>query len=130
MTLQAVQLIAPAGKLQEDLFPEGVLVGHIETWLNTAYTKTGDLTGAARDAAAEHYVYYLAYSHVADRLAGEPNEATVDSAGRVSRTIDRDRIAHFKRLADDHLEQFKANFADAPAGDTPRSSYVQTKVIF
>lgn len=130
MALEAADLIEPEGRLQAGLFPDGDIVTRVTAWLATAYTKTGGLTANLVDGAAEAYTYYLAYSHVADRLAGEPNAVSVDSAANVSKSVGQDRIAYFQRLAQKYLDDYE-DFFSAPANpERPRSGYVLNRAVF
>ena len=132
MALVATDFIAPQGKLQVGLFPGVDLVTSVTAWLAKAYTKTtqAGIEATYRDAAAEAYTYYLAYSHVADRLAGEPNSASIDSAASVSKSVGQDRIQYFARLAQEYLEEFEGYADIPPKAEKPRSAWVQNRVIF
>lgn len=122
-------LIAPAGKLQENFFPNGDLVTNVTVWLNQAGTKLANIDSAFHEAAKADWVYYRAYSHIAERLASEPDSVTVDD---ISSSTSQKRIQYFQNLADDHLERFESYAAEsAPtSGSRPQSGYVQNQAMW
>lgn len=125
-------LIAPTGELQEGFFPDGNLLTYANEWLVQGYTQAtvAQISDTYRDFAAKSYAYYLAYRHVADRLAAEPNSVSVDAAASVSKSVGRDRIAYFQGLARQHLEDFH-RYANVPQqAKPPGSTYTQTVVVF
>jgi hypothetical protein len=132
VTLTYADFIEPDGRLQEALFPAGNINSLVATWLARAEVKVtaADVETAYYDGAAEAYVYYLAYSHVADRLAGMPNKVAIDSGADVETSIEKDRIAYFRGLAQDYLDQFNEYVGQPPERQTPRSGWVQNQVIF
>jgi hypothetical protein len=130
VALQPADLIEPSGRLQVNLFPDGDIVTKVTAWLAVAYTKLSGVTPGLADAAAEAYAYHLAYSHVADRLAGEPNSVSVDSAANVSKAVGQDRIAYFQSLAQKYLDEYE-NYFSAPANpERPRSGFVRNQAVF
>lgn len=130
MSLLATDLIEPTGRLQAALFPDGDIVTKVTAWLAVAYTKLSGVTAGLGDAAAEAYTYHLAYSHVADRLAAEPNSVSVDSAANVSRAIGQDRIAYFQGLARKYLDEYESYFAAPANPERPRSGFVRNQAVF
>lgn len=130
MAVTAADLIAPRGKLQEGLFPDGNLATNAAEWLNIAGTKLAGIESVYHDAAKTAYAYYLAYSHVADRLAGTPNSASVDSAAQVQMAIGKDRIAYFASLANKYLEEWESYVSTPTDPELPRSTWVQNRVVF
>lgn len=131
MTVEATGLIVPSGELQEALFPEGDLVQLLEGWIARAVGKLASIATENHDAATEHYAYYLAFTHVADRLAAEPNQVTVSSAGQVSKSTGQDRIAYFRRRAQEHLDAFNALIVPSvPNSSKPQSGYLRNQVVF
>ena len=112
------------------LFPGGNIVTLVTGWLATAYTRVGGITGNLQDAAATAYTYYLAYSHVADRLANEPNSVSVDSAANVSKAVGQDRIAYFSRLAQKYLDEYEGYLSTPANPERPRSGWVKNQPVF
>lgn len=125
-------LIEPKGRLQEDLFPAGNVYELVNAWIDKAQAKVNavDLETAYVEGAMEAYVYYLAFSHVADRLAGHPNRVAIDSAAQVDATVEKDRIAYFRGLANDYLDEFNEYVGQPEARQTPRSGWIQNRAIF
>ena len=130
MALVANDLIDPNGRLQADLFPNGDIATKVTIWLAKAYTKTGGVKAIYADAAAEAYAYHLAYSHVADRLANEPNSVTIDSAANVSKSVGQDRIAYFRGLAQKYLDTYEGFFSSPANPERPRSGVVRNRAVF
>jgi hypothetical protein len=130
VALEPTVLIEPQGRLQAGLFPDGDIVTRVTAWLATAYTKVGGITGSLQDAAATAYTYYLAYSHVADRLANEPNSVSVDSAANVSKAVGQDRIAYFSRLAQKYLDEYEGYLSTPANPERPRSGWVRNQPVF
>lgn len=130
--LTTADFIAPTGRLQDGMFPGLTLTDLVTNWLAAAQTKaTAEALNADLiEAAAREYVYHLAYSHVADRLAATPNSVSVTAAANISTTINQDRIGHFTRLAAEHLASYRAKIAAPSRQDIPRSKAVVTKAYF
>jgi flagellar basal body rod protein FlgC len=120
-------LIAPAGKLQEAFFPDGDLIANVTVWLNQAATKLANIDSAFHEAAKADWVYYRAYSHIAERMASEPDTVNVDD---ISTSMSQKRIQYFQQLADEHLERFEGYVSTPTSGARPQSGYVQTQVVF
>jgi len=130
VALSPSDFITPTGRLDANLFPGKALVDIVTAWLDKAQTKAINVEITYRDAATEAYVYYLAYSTVADRLAAEPNSVSIDSAASVSKAIGQDRIQYFARLAQKYLDDFNGYLDLPPKPEKPRSTWVQNKVVF
>lgn len=130
MALEPADLIEPTGRLQAALFPGGDIVTLVTGWLATANTKLGGISGNLVDAAATAYTYYLAYSHVADRLAAQPNSVSVDSAAQVQQAIGQDRIAYFSRLAQKYLDEYQGYLPGVTNIEKPRSGWVRNRAVF
>lgn len=132
MALAITDLIEPDGRLQESLFPAGDIVAKVTAWLAKAGQKVAaaGIEASFVDGATEAYVYYLAYSHVADRLAGQPNKVAIDSAADVEKTVEKDRIAYFKGLAQNYLEEFNSYVGLPDKPSLPTSTWVQNQAIF
>lgn len=130
MAIGTNDLIAPAGKLQPNLFPGEDLPTYVAAWLSQAGTKLGNIPGGYQDAARAAWVYYRAYAHIADRLAGTPNSASVDSAAQVSQSIGKDRIAYFSNLSNRYLEEFEGYISTPTDATAPASTWVHNRIIF
>lgn len=99
MALSASDLIYPDGDLLQMMFPDGDINTAVGAWLIDAATRT-----TAEDAQ-RHWVYYRAYTAIANRIAATPNS---DNGFNASRSISwgGDRIDAFRRLADKHLSEY------------------------
>lgn len=129
MALSPNDLIEPTGRLQTALFPGEDMLALVTAWLATAASKAA-LAGSFIDAATEAYAYHLAYSHVADRLAAEPNSVSVDSAANISKSVGQDRIAYFSNLARKYLDEYDGYFSITPNPERPRSGMVRNRAVF
>lgn len=129
MALEPADLIEPKGRLQESLFPGEDMLALVTGWLTKAAAKA-TLAGNFIDAATEAYAYYLAYSHVADRLAGQPNSVSVDSAAQVQQSIGQDRISYFQKLAQKYLDEYESYFPGPANIEKPRSGFVRNRAVF
>ncbi len=126
MTVVWTEFVYPLGKLRADQFPNDDLATVVSAWLDEAGGKVVDIDATLVDEATRDWVYYRAFSSIADRLALEPDEVTADG---MSRSISNERIQHFRNLAASHLEQFRAA---SPAVELPahRTTGVITSVRF
>lgn len=99
MALLASDLIYPDGDLLPMMFPDGDINTAVGAWLIDAATQT------ASEPAQRHWVYYRAYTAIANRIAATPNS---DNGFNASRSISwgGDRIEAFRKLADKHLAEY------------------------
>lgn len=130
MALTPDDLIEPKGRLQAALFPGLDLTVLLTGWLQAAGGRMGGIAGNAIDAATAAYVYHLAYSHVADRLAALPNSVSIDSAANVQQQVGQDRIAYFSRLAQRYLDEYEGYISSPANPERPRSGYVRNWAEF
>ncbi len=106
ITLVVNDFKEPLGELQDELFPSG-LDTLLSGWLAQATVKVTAATGIAnQDAAAEAWVYYRAYNHIAQRMNAEAAQASLESG--VSRTIASDQRAYFSARAIYWLDAYDA----------------------
>lgn len=136
VTLVDIDLVQPIGQLSNSYFPDGDLDALLGGWLSRATTKVEANTGiaaASQDDAAAAWTYYLAYSHIANRLGAMPNTLSVGS-GEVSRAYAADRPAYWLARAEANLAAYAALVVPAvtaAAVTTPRDSmYVPVQVVF
>lgn len=91
VTITIDDLIQPAGQLAPSYFPDADLDAQIDGWLDVATTKVeADTTIVAQNNAAAAWVYYLAYSYIADRIGAMPNTVSLGS-GEAVQTYSKDR---------------------------------------
>jgi hypothetical protein len=98
VTLQLDDLVSPKGELLPSMFPAGNIDELVDTWLEQASAATSS------DAAARHMIYYRAYTHVANRLAGM--DASRSSGGEVSASVSPGQISHFRTKAEQNLSEY------------------------
>jgi len=128
MAVSYVELIYPDGQLQVSMFPEEDLETLVTAWLSEGTEKASEIDSGLRDEAVRDWVYYRAYSAIADRLAMTPDQASADG---MSRSISSSRIEHFRDLARIHLDQFKAAQTSSGSKVTrKRTTSVDTQVYF
>jgi hypothetical protein len=112
LALVAADLIYPKGRLQPVLFPKETLATIVEAWLSEAETKVADVDAADQDAAATHWVYYRAYSAIAERIAASPSRESFggNSGGGVESTVDwgQNRADYWEKKAADELAEFES----------------------
>lgn len=123
VTLITDDLTLPNGELSTDLFPdncETLLVG----WLQQAAAKveaSEGITTAEQNEAAAAWVYYRAYTAVADRMAQEAESITVGP--RTERT-GANRFKYFMDRANYWLGVYQA--LDAVEAETPVMAFFGT----
>lgn len=108
VTLTLEDFVQPAGELYDSLFPEQDLYTLVDGWLQQAIYKvegTATIPAEHRNLAASAWVYYRAYSHIAQRLMA--SAATMNVDGKVSRTIASDQRQHFADLATAKLTMYE-----------------------
>ncbi len=101
VTLTIADLILPDGELDNTYFPNGDLDVQIDGWLSKATSRVeanSYIAASSHNDAAEAWVYYMAYGHIANRIAAMPNTVSVGS-GEVVRTYAQDRPAYWRSLA-------------------------------
>lgn len=80
VTLTIDDLKQPIGELDESLFPDGNIDTLLAGWLDQAANQVNAAAGIAtadQDDAAAGWVYYRAYTQIADRLASQAESITV-----------------------------------------------------
>lgn len=126
MTVIVDDLKYPTGQVQETHFPGESLDLILSSWLVEAVSKASTVT-VGQDDAIKDWVYYRAFSAVADRLASEPDSASTDG---VARTLSTSRVQYFRNLANSHLDQFKTAFQNPQSTSKPSTTAVTTRVRF
>lgn len=99
MALTATDFIEPTGELSEEMFPGKDVEEFAGAWLAEAASKAGG------ESAQRAWVYYRAYSHVANRMHADPANAR---EGSVSVQVTDAQIQHWQRLAMRHAHEFYA----------------------
>lgn len=110
MAVAVGDLIVPYGELQPAQFPDRNLDESVQVWL-TQIEESGDLddlTTAAADRARTAFVYWRAFTTIADRLANTPE--TQRSSDR-STTWSTGQIAYWRRRADEQRIRYEAELA-------------------
>lgn len=124
VTLQAVDLIQPDGELANSYFPAGDLDDQIDGWLAKARNKVhanADIAESVHNDAAEAWVYYLAYSYIANQLGALPNSQGVGS-GEVTEAWGQDRPAYWLRRATEQRTLYASYVVPQVKNTTPRDS--------
>lgn len=127
ITLATADLVQPEGDLAHSFFPDGDLDDHIDGWLSRAAGKVqgdSDIADSAQDTATAAWVYYLAYTYIANRIGAMPNSTAVNS-GDVSVAYGQDRPAYWRALAAEQKAGFEATIVPvvvAATVTTPRVS--------
>ena len=93
ITLSSVDFVQPDGELSGYLFPENNMDDLLAGWLAKAAELVVNVPTASQNDAAEAWVYYRAYTLVADRLSLSPATIMVD--GQVTRTTAADQRKYF-----------------------------------
>jgi len=99
MALLASDLIYPVGELTQIMFPGAVLDDLADTWIISAAALTTD------DTAATHWIYWRAYTAVANRLAATPNSEVYFND--VARRFEKDRLDFFLSQAAGHKSAYE-----------------------
>lgn len=116
VTITEADLEQPAGQLAASYFPDADLATQLPGWLESAVAKVeADVTIpiASQNDAAAAWVYYLAYSYMADRIAAMPNVASVGS-GEASQTYSKDRLDYWLARAAAQKATYDALVPDVP----------------
>jgi hypothetical protein len=109
VTITTTDLEQPEGELSESLFPGGDFDTLLAGWLAVAITSVegnSNIAATNQNSAAAAWVYYRAYSHVAQRLASSPVRVATSVDGSVSKEMAQDQRTYFINLA----KQWKATF--------------------
>lgn len=133
VSLQTADLIQPDGELSASYFPDSDLDDLIDGWLTTAAYRVqsnADIAESAHNDAAEAWVYYLAYSHIANRLSAMPNSVGV-GGGEVTQSWGPDRPAYWLRRAAEQRELYAGYIVPQVVNVTPRISMsIPTRVTW
>lgn len=133
VTLETYQLSQPDGELEASLFPDDDMEEKLAGWLAQATTKVeadADIAAADQNEAAAAWVYYRAYTYIAQWMMLQASSAEADG---LSRTISNDQRAYFSRKANEWLDKSNgyavptarvAFFGVAKAGRRHVSQYV------
>jgi len=119
VTLVADNLTQPQGELDASLFPDGNLTDLLAGWLQDAKDRVDANTGIAtadQNEAAAAWVYYRAYTQVAQRFANEANSITV---GPRTESYNADQRKYFADQAQRWLDWFYAQSTLTPAVPVP-----------
>ena len=101
VTLEIYDLKQPVGELESTLFPDADMTIDVALtgWLGQAKTKVeadADITTANQNDAAAAWVYYRAYTYVAQWMKAEPERVEV---GERTEWLGADRAKFFLDLA-------------------------------
>lgn len=127
VTLTTDDLIAPAGRLQPAMFPDGDINANVVAWLSEATTKVAadEIESDDHDAAAEAWVYHRAYDFVAERMLAEPEQYTTEDGE--SRRLTMAQITRFQALAQHYKTAYEAYDVDAVVHEQPASTSVSVR---
>jgi hypothetical protein len=118
VTLTDQDVTQPLGELDSSLFPGSNFAELVNGWLYQAQQKVqanAGIAAADHNDAAAAWVYYRAYSHVAQRLAASPTSVSV--GGKISRSMAADQRKHFFQLAAEKLAEYSSHdSATSPIG--------------
>ena len=108
MALTSTAMQYPSGELTKSMFPdEANLDDTIEIWIVDAQEKTSTITDVVvQDAAQRAWVYYRAYTAIANAIAMRPSNSSYYGSER-QEAWGSDRVTHFSRLASERLAQFE-----------------------
>lgn len=135
VTITVTDLEQPTGELANSYFPDGDLAAKLPGWLLVATNKVQadtSIAPAAHNDAAGAWVYYLAYSYIADRIAANPNRQSLQG-GEVSEDWGQDRPAYWLARADAKLgtyEQFTITPAEEASAKPKASGAIRTNVYY
>jgi hypothetical protein len=107
MALSGVDLIAPAGEIEEVLFPDEdytELILRLEYYLTDGYARASGLTDKIDDAARA-WAYHRAYKAVYLRMSASPSETTLNDQGQA--VFHKDQAERFLALSEEYLEEFE-----------------------
>ena len=121
MALTAADFIYPDGELLNAMFPDNDLETNIGVWLEQA----GDLT--TDESAQVHWVYYRAYTVVANRVAAMPSQQTTSQGGH-SVTWSSDRVSAMQKKADYHKGEYE-RITEASTLGQPLSYFGRVRVV-
>jgi len=106
VTLETYQLYQPDGELEATLFPDADMEAKLSGWLAQATTKVeadADIATADQNDAAAAWVYYRAYSYIAQWMRADPERVTV---GERTEWLGADRSKFFASRAASWIDTF------------------------
>lgn len=113
VTLTNDDFIHPVGRLQTAMFPDGDMAAGLTAWLDEATDLVAAVDADDQDNAAAHWVYYRAYTAIADRLRAMPvSESYGGSGTNVSKTWGSGRVAEWEALAAASLVAYRLYVAE------------------
>jgi len=109
VTIEIYDLQQPNGELESSLFPDPVMTIDVALtgWLSQAITKVeadADIPTASQNNAAAAWVYYRAYTYIAQWIKAEPERITV---GERTEWLGADRAKFFLDLANEWRATFE-----------------------
>lgn len=106
MAVTFPQILYPLGELTRSMFPDDTLEDVAAIWFDDATEQTASITDSdLQDAAFKAWVYYRAYSVVANNIAMRPTSSSYFGSER-SETWGADRIKFYERKAQENLDKF------------------------
>jgi glutathione S-transferase len=112
MPLTVLDVLAPVGRIEPDLFPaeqeedgtpKDALLDRLNAYLDEAVARTADLDDP--DEAAKHWVYYRAFTAAAVRLAALPSNVSQNDTGGHAYSSDQRKM--LERWASEALAAFR-----------------------
>lgn len=110
VTIETDDLVVPAGELSNHYFPQGDMATQLTGWLAAATDKVeadSSIDSDDHNEAAAAWIYYRAYTYIANQLAALPSQAS-EGDGAISVSYSASQIVHYRNLAAAHLAQFEA----------------------
>ena len=102
VTLSTWDLVQPEGELSETQFPNGDFQDLLVGWLTQAQAlvaANAAIAATNHNAAAAAWIYYRAYSHIAQRLVISPVRVSTSVDVSVSKEITKDQRDSWQVLA-------------------------------
>lgn len=107
MTVQVSEIWHPIGELNQSMFADEDVKYLASIWFNDANLKTAAMAdGETKDAAVKSWVYYRAFTTVANSIASRPTSS--DYYNQRQETWGADRIKFFNDRAKSYLEQYNS----------------------
>lgn len=104
MALVNADFVQPTGRLQAAWFPSDTLDTLLTAWLAQAVENTADVDAADREAAQVTWVYYRAFSKLADDLLIQPAQQTT---GPRSEQFTDTQLARWQAQASHYLSEYQ-----------------------
>ena len=106
MAVTIYDLLHPTGELERSMFPDHDLDEISAAWFTDAATRTAAMdAGDTQDAAVKAWVYYRAFTTLANWIAAKPSLHSYTGDDR-REAWGNDRVKHWQTKAEAYLAQF------------------------